>query len=106
MYYHSSYNYSLHDPHTDYDSKGNSVGLNVTPGIAYNLTRSIQLEAGLQNLLYISYGTNKETPKDPATGIHYKQTNFNVGTSLNPVSFNSIFVGIRFMLNNSQKNPG
>lgn len=98
-YYHSSYNYSIYNSGTAYDSKANEVSLNITPGVAYNLTRSIQLETGLQNLLYAGYSASKETPKDNANGTEYKQSGFNVGTSLNTVSLNNIFIGIRIFLN-------
>jgi len=46
-----------------YDSKINELNLNISPGVAYNLTRCLQLEAGLQNLLNIGYSSRKEKIK-------------------------------------------
>lgn len=98
MYNHSSYNYSIYNSGAEYDSKANSVSLNFTPGIAYNLTPSIQLETGLQNLLYVNYSSGNEDAKDPGYA-DYKQNSFSAGTSLSTISLNNIFVGIRFWIN-------
>ena len=66
MYYHNSYNYaSQNNNGSEYDSKSNAVNLYISPGIAYNLTRCIQLEAGLQNLLSIGYSGATENAKVP-----------------------------------------
>ena len=90
------YNYSSHYTNGDeYDSKQNSIYLTITPGVAYSLTHSIQLEAGLQNLLSIGYSFAEENAKT-AGDEDYKINNFNASTSLNSFSLNSIFVGLRF----------
>ncbi len=99
MYDHYSYNYSTSNNNgSEYDSKGNSIALNITPGIAYSLTRCIQLEAGLQNLLSIGYSSAKENAKDP-NNLNYKTSNVNFSSSLSPVSLSSISLGIRFLIN-------
>lgn len=99
MYNHYTYNYSTNNNNgTEYDSKGNSIALNITPGIAYSLTRCIQLEAGLQNLLSIGYSSGKENAKDP-NNIDYKTSGVNFNSSLSPVSLSGISLGIRFLIN-------
>ncbi len=99
MYDHYSYNYStVNSNGSEYDSKGNSITLNITPGIAYSLTHCIQLEAGLQNLLSVGYSSSKEIPKDP-NNPNYKTSGVNFSSSLNPISLSSISLGIRFWIN-------
>lgn len=99
MYEHSSYNYSTYYSNSEeYDSKGNDIALNLTPGIAYNLTHCIQLEAGLQNLLSIGYSSAKENAKD-FTNLDYKLRGVNFSSSLSPISFSGISLGIRFFIN-------
>ena len=99
MYNYTSYNYSGREFGVDYNSKASEVSLNISPGIAYNLTRSIQLESGLQNLLYVSYAASKEVPKIAGNAGVYKRSSFSLGSNLNPVSLGGIFVGIRFLFN-------
>lgn len=99
MYSHETYNYSSqYNNGSEYDSKENSIYLNITPGVAYSLTRSIQLEAGLQNLLSIGYSSAEENAKT-AGNEDYKMNSFSAGSSLNPVSLSSISIGLRFFIN-------
>ena len=98
-YYHDKYNYASHYTNAnEYDSKQNSIYLAVTPGVAYSLTHSIQLEAGLQNLLSVGYSFAEENAKT-AGDEDYKLSTFSASTSLSSISLNSIFVGLRFFIN-------
>jgi hypothetical protein len=98
-YTHSSYNYSVNDNNgSEYDSKSDGIALNITPGIVYSLTRCIQLEAGLQNLLSIGYSSGTENAKDP-NNLDYKLGNANFSSLLSPIPFSGISLGIRFMIN-------
>jgi hypothetical protein len=99
MYTHASYNYSIHNSSfTEYDSKANAIGLNITPGIAYSLTHCIQLEASLQNLLSFGYSSTKEKARD-TNQESYKSSSVYLNSSLNPISLSGITIGIRFWIN-------
>ncbi len=99
MYTHSSYNYTMHNSSgAEYDSKSDGIGLNITPGIAYSLSRCIQLEASLQNLLSFGYSSTKENAKD-ANQQDYKSNSVYINSSLDPISLSGISLGIRFFIN-------
>jgi hypothetical protein len=99
MYTHASYNYSIHNSSfIEYDSKADGIALNITPGIAYNLTNCIQLEASLQNLLSLGYSSTKEKAID-TNQLDYKSSSVYLNSSLNPISLSGISLGIRFWIN-------
>jgi len=99
MFDYTSYNYSEHIYNqSEYDSKAFDINLNISPGVAYSLTHCIQLEAGLQNLLSVAYTHRKEDSKDNAY-TNFKENNFTLSSSLNPVSFGSVFIGLQFLFN-------
>lgn len=99
LYSHSSYDYSSINPNgSEYDSKGNAIQFYITPGIAYSLTRSLQLEAGLQNIIAVFYSTTNEKALTPGNQ-DYKTSGAGFSSSLNPVQLSGIFVGVRFLFN-------
>ena len=100
MFDYETYNYTVHEIiQSEYDSKAYSFSLNLTPGVAYTLTRKWQLEAGLQNLLAIGYTSSKETSKSNLVNPDFKETGFALNSSFNPTTFNNIFIGLRFLIN-------
>jgi hypothetical protein len=99
MYTYQTYNYSANNyGGGEYDSKSNNIALNITPGIAYSLTHSIQLEAGLQNLLSVGYSSTKENAEEP-NNPDYKTNGVNFSSSLSPISLSGVSLGIRFLIN-------
>lgn len=98
-YAHGNYNYSTYNnTGGEYDSKSDAVTLYLTPGVAYSLTRSLQIEAGLQNLLSVTYASADE--KAVSQGYRdYKISEFGFNSNLNPVALTGIFVGVRFLFN-------
>ncbi len=98
MFNYETYNYSTQYAYqSEYDSKSYGINLNISPGVAYNLTGKLQLEAGLQKLLSIGYAHNNETSKNSGYP-NLKENNFGLSSSLDPVSLNNIFIGLRFLI--------
>jgi len=75
-------------------NKGYSINAGFYPGVAYFISKHIQLETGLQNMAYIEYGHSKTAP---GTTIEQKSNSFSVGTSLNQ-ALNSLVLGIKWVL--------
>jgi outer membrane protein with beta-barrel domain len=69
-----------------------SFTMGLSPGVAYSVTRKLQLETGFQNLLYANYAHTK-IGEDPSA---VKNTNFSVGTNLG-YAFQNLIVGVRFL---------
>ena len=72
-----------------------SYGINggFYPGIAYFIGRHMQLETGIQNLLYVRYGNTKN-----GSGQNEEKSNiFNIGTNLSQAFDNFVF-GIKWIL--------
>lgn len=78
-----------------YNTDSYGIDLSVYPGIAYAITKKLQLEAGLPNIFSIGYFSRKTTSTQSTTTIHTKS--FGASTSLTngaPLS-----IGIRLLLN-------
>lgn len=73
-------------------TKGFDVGITVTPGVSYGITKSIQIETGLNALFSTAY--QKRTRKEGFS--EYKTNNFNTGLSLDNSS--ALYIGFRFLL--------
>jgi len=87
-------------PNTPYSNlKGYTVDLSFYPGIAYAITKRVQLETGFANLVDLTYSHSKSlTVNDPTVPVppSYKTNSFSLQTSL---SNNYGFaVGIRVLL--------
>lgn len=70
----------------------------ITPGISYKAGKSIWLEAALNNLFLINYSSEKQNSIDQngQTFSTIKRNSFNTGVNLS--GFNSIAVGLRWIL--------
>jgi hypothetical protein len=74
-------------------TKGVDVGLAVTPGVSYAVTKSIQIETGLNSLFNTRYSTRKQKQ-----GFTENKTNtFTTGLFLDNTS--QLFIGFRFLIN-------
>lgn len=73
--------------------KSYSINAGFYPGIAYFISKHVQLETGLQNMGYIQYAHAK-TGQDVA---EVKSSTFTVGSSLNQ-AFNNLIVGFKWIL--------
>lgn len=57
----------------------NGVSLSAYPGISYAVSRRLQLEAGLSNLLHIGYSTSRYEYAASQTGSISRSSGFNAG---------------------------
>jgi len=75
------------------DSKGYSINAGFYPGLAYFISRHVQLETGMQNLASASYGHSKS-----GEGVsEMKSNSFSLGTSLNKPLDNFV-IGIKWII--------
>lgn len=74
-------------------TKGYDVGLSVTPGVSFAVTKSIQIETGFNSLFNTRYSNRKQKQAFTET----KSTSFNTGLSLDNQS--QLFIGFRFLIN-------
>ena len=73
--------------------KSYSINAGFYPGIAYFISKHVQLETGIQNLAYIQY-EHAKTGQAPA---EQKSTDLSIGTSLNQAIDNFV-VGVKWVL--------
>lgn len=88
--------------HSKADSNGpltlntNTVSVNIYPGISYSVSKKLQLETGLNNLLSLNYYTEKNIYGSGSPTIA-KVKGFNIAGSIdNPAS---LYLGFRVLLN-------
>lgn len=80
-------------PLNNIDNKGFIVQAAIYPGIAYGVSKKIQLEGGLNNLAYIQYNHSNQTSSNSS----FKTNAFSLGSSLS--NFAGLTVGFRVLLN-------
>lgn len=101
-YKRTSYSYVSINPLTKQKDTNEdyNVGINAYPGISYAVSKKIQLEFGLNELIYINYTKYKhKTEQDNGQITNYDPSNeFSIGTNLSNSS--CVNVGIRILLNN------
>jgi opacity protein-like surface antigen len=73
--------------------KGVDVGIAVTPGVSYAVTKSIQIETGLNSLFNTRYSTRKQNQGFTEN----KNNTFTTGLFLDNTS--QVFIGFRFLIN-------
>ncbi|MGN6438736.1 MAG: hypothetical protein ACTHMM_19490 [Agriterribacter sp.] len=64
------------------ESKGYSVNLNLSPGIAYAITPRFHFETGLNNLLYAGYQNTRYKATGSTQSYDSKSNSFNAGASV------------------------
>ncbi|MDP4216168.1 MAG: hypothetical protein Q8927_08195 [Bacteroidota bacterium] len=74
------------------DARSVAFTLGLSPGVAYSVSRRLQLETGFQNLLYANYAHTR-IGNDPSA---VKNSNFSIGTNLG-YAFQNLIVGVRFL---------
>ncbi len=77
-------------------SKRHNIGVNVYPGISYALSRKLQLETGLNNLLSLNYFTEKSNTAQPVPVIA-RTNGINISSSID--NFSSLYIGFRVLIN-------
>ena len=82
-------------PINEANSKGYTVEVSIYPGIAYSISKKIQLEGGLNNLGFIQYSHSKQTSGNPS--FTSKGNNFSIGSSLS--NYGGLTLGFRVLLN-------
>ncbi len=79
------------------ETKGNSVALGFSPGLAFGVSKKFQAELYLGNVLGINY--NKSTSKNSSGGIAANESTVSgFGYNLNASTFNNLSVGFRILL--------
>lgn len=78
-----------------FTTKGNNIGLNVSPGLSYAVNNRLHLELGLSNLLQANVSFSKQTNDQNDDVI--KQNGFNLSSSVSEIN-NNISFGVRFLL--------
>lgn len=100
FYNSSKSNWTINDYYgpTKYKSKGWQSNLTITPGVSVAINKSLQLEAGFNNLFYASYAKSKQSLDISSPASETKSSSFSVGASLENAS--TFYVGFRFLINN------
>ena len=88
-----SYNDIKHESGNGNDGKGYSITINAYPGISYEVTKKLHLEASLPGLFYLNYGSSKFTRPN---GSQYSESGFSIGTSISNAA--AISLGLRFLI--------
>jgi opacity protein-like surface antigen len=78
-----------------FNTKGNNIGLAVSPGLSYAVNNRLHLELGLSNLLQANVSFSKQTNGQNDDVI--KQNGFNLSSSVSEIT-NNISFGVRFLL--------
>jgi hypothetical protein len=83
-------------PSGNVETKGSFFQLAIYPGLAYSISKKLQLEAGFNNLGYIQYDHSKQT-YGPTPNDSIKTNSFSLGSSLS--NFSGLTIGFRVVLN-------
>ncbi len=80
------------------DNSGWGINLNIAPGITYNVSKKLWLEASLTNLLNAGYAnaTTKQLSNSGQTLSESKSTAFNAGVSISGLQ--DFGIGVRWIL--------
>jgi hypothetical protein len=84
----------IQQPASNSDTKGYGIQLAVYPGIAYSISKRLQLESGFNNLAYVQYDHRKEVRNGNPSAV---TDDFSIGTSLS--NFSGLTIGFRVLLN-------
>lgn len=80
-----------------YEGKQTSVGVNMSPGLSYKVSKKLHIEAGLREIASMGYSVTKNRNVVSTTSSDSKTNSFSVSTSLNNFSSN-IYFGFRLLL--------
>jgi hypothetical protein len=93
-------NYKEEQPYfngqTHYHRDTWGVNVNAYPGIAYGITRRIQLELGLPNMLQVGYNHTSDVYSNNTVQQESNTEGFNISMNLNPST--QLAVGFRILL--------
>jgi hypothetical protein len=79
------------------ETKGNALALNLSPGMAFAVSKKFQLELYLGNILGINY--NQSTTKSSLANVTTTESSSSgIGYNLNAAIFNNLSVGFRILL--------
>jgi hypothetical protein len=79
-------------------TKGWSTGLNVTPGLAFAITKKFQVETSLNSLFNVGYGKIKYTSDKPNSYNYGNQTNDSFAAGIFTDGKAQFNIGCRFLL--------
>lgn len=95
-YNHSEQNYPYYASQVENHTNSWGISLNASPGIAYGISKRIQLELGLPNMLHIGYSKGENVYISPTTQSSSTTKGVSVGMNLNPST--ALAVGFRILL--------
>lgn len=72
--------------------------ISLAPGVAYDVTRKLQIEMLLSNLISLSYSNIKHAFTNTVAFTDYKENLFSFNSSLSLTQLSSISIGVRFVL--------
>lgn len=78
------------------ERRGWGIGISASPGVAYAVSKRFHLEAGLNQLVSLSYGHSKETATNGGQKYTTTSNGFSLSTNLN--SSVPLSIGFRFVL--------
>src|SRR5687767_3268789 len=70
------------------ENKQTSVGINISPGLSYKISKKLHLEAGLRELASLGYSVSKSHESSIAGTSNFETYRFSVSTSLNNFNAN------------------
>jgi hypothetical protein len=79
-------------------SKGWSTGLNVTPGLAFAITKKFQIETSLNSLFNVGYGKMKYSADKPNSSYYQNQTTDTFTAGIFTDGKVQLNIGCRFLL--------
>jgi hypothetical protein len=84
----------------DVDANKWNATLGLSPGLSYELTKKMQLEVLLNNLLSVGYAHAKSTSTQHNTTskTEYENNNFSFNSNADPTQLTTVSVGVRFTL--------
>jgi hypothetical protein len=87
--------------YTSNKTKTYSINAHFDPGVAYAISKRVQVETGFQDLVTANYSHSKNTDYDistPGNSSNYSSDSFSLGANLSSV-LNNFIVGFRLLLN-------
>jgi hypothetical protein len=79
-----------------------SIGIGVSPGISYALTRRFHLEVMFTDVFSVNYMTSKKESVTHHYLIEPKKNSFSANSNLSLNGINSLGIGVRFLINQSR----
>jgi hypothetical protein len=84
--------------HLTEEIESKDFNLGVTPGISFAATRKLHLEASLNSLFSVNYGTSKTTEFNTSGGVSGTKNGHSFSGNANANGFSGLAIGLRWIL--------